>query len=119
CYDLGINNMNRSASTGTGANGLLAEDMAQDYYVYHPPYPLITVTAGNCTGPNGLVACSQSTNGVYVGNRSYNTLVVGASDSNTTAQTSDDFLAEFSQYANPVTAHNDAELPNLVAPGSD
>ena len=85
------------------------------------PFPFRSrCLSGNCKGYFGqFVDCAQSNNGVNVGNRSYNALVVGASDNNTTGQTSDDFLAEFSQYANPATTHNDLELPNLVAPGSD
>jgi hypothetical protein len=119
CYSQDIHNLNRSAGTSNGPIGALAEDMAQDYYAYHWPYPLITLSAGNCVNSFGPVDCAQTLNGVHVTNRSYNTLVVGASDSNTTGGTSDDFLADFSQYANPVTTHNDFELPNLVAPGSD
>ena len=119
CTGLGIHNMNRSSSYGSGPIGLLAEDMAQDYYAYHWPWPLITLSAGNCLVAGDPGPCPASTNGVHVGNRSYNALVVGASDNNTTSQTSDDFIAEFSQYLNPNTSNDDFELPNLVAPGSD
>ena len=122
CYAPGIHNMNRSAGIGNGPLGPQADDMAQDYYAYHWPYPLITLAAGNCQTANGtLTPCSSPTNtfGVYVGNRSYNTLIVGASDGNATTQTSDDFLADFSQHINPVTTNYDHELPNLVAPGSE
>jgi hypothetical protein len=114
--------MNRSAGTSNGPIASLAEDWAQDYYAVQYPYPLITLSAGNCINSVPQVvdcASPNAINGVNVTNRSYNTLVVGASDVAATPQTSDDFIAEFSQYANPVTTHNDFELPNLVAPGSD
>jgi hypothetical protein len=122
CYGLGIHNLNRSAGVGTGPMGPQADDMAQDYYVYHWPYPLITLAGGNCATSSGaLIACNNSNNvrNVYVGNRGYNALVVGASDGNVTTQTSDDFLAVFSQYSNPITTNGDHELPNLVAPGDE
>src|SRR5262245_28969568 len=122
CYSNGFHNMNRSAGIGHGALPPQADDMAQDYYVYHWPYPLITEAAGNCeNAAEQLVPCSSSGNtfGVNVGNRTYNTLIVGASNGQGTTGISDDGLASFSQYANPVTTHSDLELPNLVAPGDE
>jgi len=127
CFsDLGIWNMNRSAGSvptgGSGASGLLLDDMALDYYAVNWPYPLITASAGNCVdGYGGGVDCitGSPVNGAYTDNRSYNTLIVGSSDGDGSPQTSDDFMSDFSQYINPVTTNNDFELPNLVAPGSD
>jgi len=122
CFGLGINNMNRSSGIGYGSLGPQPDDMAEDYYVYHSPYPLITLSAGNCeTSTGALIPCNypQNVMSTYVGNRSYNTLIVGASNGQTTPQTSDDSLATFSQYTNPITTNGDHELPNLVAPGDE
>jgi hypothetical protein len=122
CYGLGIHNMNRSAGIGFGPLAPQADDMAQDYYAYHWPWPTITLAAGNCANAQGFViACDYDTNvrNVFVGNRSYNTLIVGASDGKDTSQTNDDALGTFSQYLNPNTTNGDHELPNLVAPGDE
>ena len=81
-----------------------------DYLSLLPPYPLYVMAAGNETGkPNVPVP--------YVDNKSFNALVVGASNDMGTPWLYDDAIADFSNYVNPRGTHSDYELPHLVAPG--
>jgi hypothetical protein len=114
---VGIHHMNLSWAFNTEAAGPpTAPDMAQDWYVKHAPYPVITQSGGNCQiGPN-LQNCSSQANHT-VRARTFNTLLVGASNDIGTPSTADDTIANFSTYTNFPTVHNDFELPGLVAPG--
>ncbi len=87
--------------------GLTASDMDFDYMAKNWPYPIITASAGNNNSPGDDT----------VSNRGYNFLVVGGDDDQSTSATSNDIMASFSSWRNPVTTHGDFELPNLVAPG--
>ena len=87
-----------------GQNG---NDMNLDYLAMNSPYPIIAVSAGNG---------GRTTNDT-VESRSYDALVVGASNDMGTTATSDDTMAALSSWRNWLTPHGDYELPNLVAPG--
>ncbi|HEY7376115.1 MAG TPA: hypothetical protein VIF57_28395, partial [Polyangia bacterium] len=118
CFSQGIGALNRSYTFhGRDLGGLDQIDMAQDYYVLHWPYPIITISGGQCDdcGPDCFVDCSAQTNKT-VEARSYNVLVVGGSDDNSTSSTSDDVIWPSSAFGNPQTTHGDFELPNVVAP---
>jgi hypothetical protein len=71
------------------------------------PYPLFIASAGN----------SNSAGHDTVGNRYYNGIVCAAFDDKGTITRSDDTIASFSSWRNPVTTHMDHELPNLSGPG--
>ena len=115
CFSAGIGSMNRSWRFDSYvAGGLGPTDMAQDYYAEHWPYPIITLAAGNC-GDTCSTDCSTQTDRT-VANRSHNVLVVGGSHDHGTNSTTDDTMAIFSAFANPLTTHSDFELPDLVAP---
>jgi hypothetical protein len=85
-----------------------ANDWAQDWIAKQPPYALFVNASGNDANTPGHETVSL---------RSFNTLVVGATNDQGTDTLSDDNMASFSNWRNPVTAHNDFELPNLAAPG--
>jgi hypothetical protein len=118
CWGQSANAMNESVQTSLAAGGLTAKDMTTDYYVKHSPYPLITMSAGNCSSGNVTAACASVTDRT-VGNRGFNFLVVGASNDKGTTGTGDDSIADFSAWTNWQSPHHDYELPHLVAPGVD
>jgi hypothetical protein len=85
-----------------------AHDRWVDYVATHSPYPMFAVVAGNY---GDSPPCD------YVSHKCYNCLQVGASDENGTTMRSDDVIWPASSWKNPITPHNDRELPALVAPG--
>lgn len=109
CMNNGARQLNFSWTFSDGSpGGLSGSDMAMDYLSKLYPYPLIVPAAGNNGGDPDHAT---------VVNRGRNVLVVGASDDKGTTSLTDDTIAGFSSYKNPTSAHNDRELPNLVAPG--
>lgn len=77
-------------------------DYEIDWYIKNYPYPLIVTIAGNRQ--------------YYCENKTRNGLVVGGSYDHDTLSTGDDTMYPGSGWQNPNTAHNDYELPHLVAP---
>lgn len=49
----------------------------------------------------------------------YNTLTVGSFDDRNTITTTDDVMASYSSYVDPLSSHNDREKPEVAAPGSN
>lgn len=93
-----------------------------DYRAIRPPYPVITVIAGNVNGqqgprcPTGLCAVNQEVE--YFNNG----ITVGASDDCDTTSRSDDTMWCWSAGINIPTLGSDEyeiERPHLVAPGRD
>jgi hypothetical protein len=109
CMDQFVTGINFSWSFSNGTvGGLSGSDQQKDYLTIVPPYPLFTLAAGNGGTNSGADA---------VHNRGHNGLVVGASYDKATSTPTDDVIASFSSWRNPSSAHNDRELPSLVAPG--
>ncbi len=50
---------------------------------------------------------------------SYNTIAVGASDDKNTLTWSDDIVASYSSWRDPISAHGDREKPEVMAPGTN
>lgn len=94
-----------AGTSNTG--GLTGTDMSHDYLAKQSPYMLVVSAAGT---PSILA------NTDYVRNRGYNGLVVGAmQDLNTADRSDDQFSTSASAWRNPASAHNDIELPHVVA----
>jgi hypothetical protein len=110
CLNQGANIINHSMSMTDGTHGMIKanNDMQQDWYAKLWPYPIFIDAAGNT---------DSVTNAQYVEQIPYNTLVVGASNDYGNAVPATHTIASFSEWKNPTTAHNDRELPHVVAPG--
>jgi len=92
-----------SVATPSGPWGLSATDWAHDWLAKNSPYILVTASGG----PKYTYD--------YVSNRGYNGLVVGGVLDQNTADRSDDQFDTNAAWKNPATAHNDHELPQVVA----
>ncbi len=104
---------NFSWSFSSGANGgLSTTDLYHDWLTLRSPYSMFVSAAGN-RGDNPNTALR------FVQNRTYNGLVVGATDAAGTAARNDDVMATYSSWRNHTTPNGDRELPEIVAPGSD
>ena len=109
CLNNGSVAINFSWSFSSGAPGAQSgSDAQKDFLTKRFPYPLFVKAAGN----SGAIAGSDT-----VHNRSFNSLIVGASNDMGTSTIFDDTQAGFSSWRNPTSLHNDFELPNVVAPG--
>ena len=73
-------------------------------------YQTVVVAAGNLGNSNG-----------YIGSpgKAYNVMTVGASDDKNTKTWSDDIIAPYSSYVDPLSSHNDREKPEVTAPGTN
>lgn len=101
--------INFSWSFSDGSPGAQSgADAQKDFLTKRFPYPLFVKAAGN----SGAVSGKDT-----VHNRSFNSLIVGASDDRGTSTVFDDIQAGFSAWRNPTSLHNDFELPHVVAPG--
>jgi hypothetical protein len=105
--------INFSWSFSSGADGPLnVSDLYHDYITLIGPFTPYTLAAGNS-------GADPNANLQYTHNRSYNSLVVGASNDNGTAGRGDDTIAAFSSWRNHTTPSGDRELPEIVAPGQN
>lgn len=108
CTSKGATTINFSWAFATGApEGLNSVDMQEDYFAKLWPYPLYVPAAGN-------YGCNAGYDTVI--NRGFNALVVGGSDDKGTVTIGDDTIYNCSSWRNPVSTHNDRELPYMVAP---
>ena len=80
---------------------LSEDDLLNDYMVVHPPYPTIVQASGN------------GDSNEYVNHKGYNCLTVGSHDDTATA------MASSSVFRNPNSPHDDRELPELAANGTE
>jgi len=107
--DNGADVINFSWSFNDGSNGgLSSTDLYHDWLILQFPYSLFSSTSGN------IMDSAKP----YIQNRSYNALIVGATDTVGTEMRSDDVMASFSSWRNHSTTHGDRELPEIVAPGT-
>jgi len=107
----GADVINFSWSFSNGSDGgLSATDLYHDWLVLQSPYSLFTSAAGN--GGNNSNSALQ-----FIQNRSYNTIIVGASDDNATSGRGDDIIDPGSSWRNHTTTNGDRELPEIAAPG--
>jgi hypothetical protein len=105
--------INFSWSFSSGADGgLNVTDLYHDYITLIGPFTPYTLAAGN--GGNDPNPALQFTH-----NRSYNGLVVGASNDGGTPARGNDTIAAFSSWRNHGTPSGDRELPEVVAPGQN
>jgi len=79
------------------------DDIYKDWLILHWPYPTILQAAGNDSSPSVE----------YVNHKGYNSLAVGSHIDNASS------MATTSVYCNPDTPHNDRELPEICANGTD
>lgn len=111
CQTQGVSNISYSYSVlGGGQGSLGGTDMAHDWLAKTSPYILVVAAAGDkdVSNPNGW----------YVRNRGYNGLVVGGIDDKNTSSAADDRVDASAAYGNPLTPHNDYELPHVAAPSN-
>ncbi len=81
-------------------------DKYYDYIASHYPYPTVVKSAGNSAGK------------ITSPGNAWNIITVGAIDDKNTVDWSDDEMASYSSYIDPVSSHKDREKPEVVAVGS-
>ncbi len=109
CRDNSANVLNYSytvAPPSSDGYAPTATDWLHDWLAKNSPYILVVASAGTIGSYD------------YVYNRGYNGLVVGSALDQNTADRSDDLADPNTTWRNPVTAHNDHELPHVIAPGN-
>lgn len=96
-----------SLSWGMERDGRLhVMDKYYDYITARPPYPIVTKSAGNTGGR------------ITTPGNAWNVITVGAIDDKNTVSWSDDIMAYYSSYIDPISTHGDREKPEVVAVGS-
>jgi hypothetical protein len=108
CRSLGALAISMSVGFDNSPGGTRGVDWKQDWVSYVAPWTLYVTSAGN-TGQDGPTYDT-------VGNRNYNGLVLGGIDDRDTPSRSDSIVYADGSWRNPVSPHNDWELPELSAP---
>jgi hypothetical protein len=94
-----------------GSPYLSYDDIVKDYLALHYPYPFVAQAAGNfwSTDPDNIDPPSSE----YVNHKGYNSVSAGNHNDAASA------MAGGSVFRNPDTAHDDRELPEISANGTN
>lgn len=89
------------------SGSLHSRDKYFDYAASHYPYPSIFVSAGN-----------QAGSGAYASGKGYNFMGVGNVSNDGDLNRCNNTISSDSSFKDPISTHNDREIPEIASPGS-